>query len=365
MPSQARPRGLSVRLKLALSYAGFVLLAGILLLGAVWWFLLRGYPPSAALPEWSQFFRNLDPRNVGPRAFGSAAVLALGFLLVFGLAGGWVLAGAVLAPLHRVADATRRTGGESLAHRIRLPGRRDELRDLADAFDSMLDRLEAHDAEQRRFAANVSHELRTPLAIMQTLLDVARADPEGTTGDVLDRLHEVNARAIDLTEAMLLLSRVEQGLLAREQVDLSLLVEETVETLLPLAERSGVEIAVAGSVALATGSPALLLQLTTNLAHNAIVHNLPQGGAVWISTSIAQDTAVLVVENTGEPLPATSVATLTEPFQRGTQRVHADQSGVGLGLAIVQRIVDAHGGSIVITPRPGGGLRVEVSILAP
>ena len=200
----------------------------------------------------------------------------LAFLLVFGLVGGWLLAGRMLAPLTRITDATRTAATGSLAHRIRLPGRRDEFRELADAFDAMLARLEAHVAEQQRFAANASHELRTPLAITQTLLDVARNDPNRDNGELVDRLHAVNTRAIDLTEALLLLSRADQRSFTREHVDLSLIAEEATETLLPLAEERGVTIETSGDMTPTIGSHALLLQMATNLVHNAIVHNLPE-----------------------------------------------------------------------------------------
>ena len=142
----------------------------------------------------------------------------------------------MLAPLTRITDATRMAADGSLSHRIRMPGREDEFRELADAFDAMLARLESHVAEQQRFAANASHELRTPLAITQTLLDVARKDPTRDPGELIDRLHAVNTRAIDLTEALLLLSRGDRGSFTRESVDLSLVAEEATETLLPLAE---------------------------------------------------------------------------------------------------------------------------------
>src|SRR5207248_6955694 len=132
------------------------------------------------------------------RGFAPTAAIVLAFLLVFGLGGGWLLAGRMLAPMTRITDATRMAANGSLAHRIRLPGRSDEFRELADAFDTMLIRLEAHIAEQQRFAANASHELRTPLAITQTLLDVASNDPNRDTGELVDRLHAVNARAIVL-----------------------------------------------------------------------------------------------------------------------------------------------------------------------
>ena len=197
--------------------------------------------------------------------------------------------------------ASRTAGSGSLSHRIELPGRDDEFRELADAFDAMLARLEAHVAEQRRFAANASHELRTPLATTQALLDVARQDPT-TTPELVERLHAVNARAIDLTEALLLLSRADQRSFTRERVDLSLLAEDAAETLLPFAEKRGITLETSGDVTPAVGSRALLLQMTTNLVHNAIVHNLPAGGTVRVRTAAQKGSAVLTVENTGEPL---------------------------------------------------------------
>jgi two-component system sensor histidine kinase VanS len=297
------------------------------------------------------------------RDFAPTAAILIAFLLAFGLVGGWLLAGRMLAPMTRITDATRVAATGSLSHRIQLPGRSDEFRELADAFDTMLARLEAHVAEQQRFAANASHELRTPLAITQTLLDVARNDPNRDNGELVDRLHAVNARAIDLTEALLLLSRADQRSFTREHVDLSLIAEEATETLLPLAERRGVTIETSGDATPTSGSHALLLQLSTNLVHNAIVHNLPEGG-VWVTTSVHPRSAVLTVENTGERLTAQSVATLAEPFLRGTERIRTDHAGVGLGLAIVKRITQAHDGTLTLAPRDAGGLRVTVQLPA-
>jgi two-component system sensor histidine kinase VanS len=296
--------------------------------------------------------------------YAPAAAVALGFLLVFGLLGGWLLAGRLLAPLSRITDATRLAATGSLSHRIRLPGRRDEFRELADAFDAMLARLEARVAEQRRFAANASHELRTPLAITRTLLDVARRDPDRDTGALVDRLRAVNSRAIDLTEALLLLSRADQRSFTRERVDLSLVAEEAAETLLPLAEQRGLTVRTAGGVTPAVGSRALLLQLTTNLVHNAIVHNLPERGSVWVRTSAHPGSAVLTVENTGQRLAPQVVATLVEPFVRGTGRARPDHAGAGLGLAIARSITQAHDGTLTLAPRAAGGLRVTVHLPA-
>ncbi len=360
-----RAPGLSVRLKLTLSYAGFLVLAGASLL-ALWALLLQYFPHAPLVRATRPGIGGalLPGRSPDQQAFGEAAAIALAFLLVFGLAGGWILAGRMLAPLARITDATRMAANGSLSHRIRLPGRSDEFRELADAFDTMLAQVEAHIAEQQRFAANASHELRTPLAITQALLDVARSDPDRDSGELTERLRAVNARAIDLTEALLLLSRAGQRSFAREHIDLSLIAEEAAETLLPLAEKHGVTIETSGDITPAIGSPALLLQMSTNLLHNAIVHNLPEHGTVQVSTAIRPGSVMLTVENTGAKLTPQLVSTLTEPFQRGTERIRGDHVGVGLGLAIVKSIAQAHDGTLTLTPRDAGGLCVTVQLPA-
>jgi two-component system sensor histidine kinase VanS len=347
-----RAPGLSARLRLTLSYAGFLLLTVAVLLAVGYFSLSRGFHPGVI------FMVRSHADLV--RAFAPTAVIVLVFLLVFGLVGGWLLAGRMLDPLTRITDATRVAANGSLSHRIELEGRQDEFRELADAFDAMLAQLEAHVAEQQRFAANASHELRTPLAITQTLLDVARNDPDRDNGRLVDRLRAVNTRAIDLTEALLLLSRADQRSFTRERVDLSLVAEEATETLLPLAEKRCLAIETSGDRTPTIGSHALLLQLSTNLVHNAIVHNLPERGSVWVTTSVRPESAMLTVENTGEKLAPQVVATLAEPFSRGTERIRTDHAGVGLGLAIVKRITQAHDGTLTLTPRAAGGLRVTV-----
>jgi two-component system sensor histidine kinase VanS len=351
-----RAPGLSVRLKLTLSYAAFLMLAGVVLLAAGYFSLSRGVHPGVIFI--------VQSHGDLLRYFAPIAAIVMTFLLVFGLLGGWLLAGRMLAPLTRITDATRVAAKGSLSHRIQLEGRRDEFRELADAFDTMLVRLEAHVAEHQRFAANASHELRTPLAITQTLLDVARKDRNRDTGELVDRLHAVNTRAIDLTEALLLLSGTDQRSFTRVHVDLSLIAEEAAETLLPLAEKRGLTIETSGDTTPTIGSHALLLQLSTNLVQNAIVHNLPEQGTVWITTSVHPKRAMLTVENSGEKLTPQLVSTLAEPFLRGTKRIRTDHAGVGLGLAIVKSITHAHDVTLTLTPRAAGGLRVTVQLPA-
>jgi two-component system sensor histidine kinase VanS len=340
------------------------MLAGALLLAVVWVFLLRYVPDHDVGGGPGGFVPASPTRSDLLDAFAPKAAIMLGFLLVFSLLGGWLLAGGILAPLTRITDATRMAARGSLSHRIRLEGRNDEFRELADAFDAMLARLEAHVAEQQRFAANASHELRTPLAITQTLLDVARNDQSRGADELVDRLHFVNARAIDLTEALLLLSRADQRSFVRDAVDLSLIAEEATETLLPFAEQRGVTIETSGDITATIGSPALLLQMATNLVHNAVVHNLAEQGTVWVRTSAHPESVVLTVENTGEKLSPQLVATLAEPFQRDSNRIRTEHAGVGLGLAIVASITRAHDGTLTLAPRAAGGLCVTVQLPA-
>jgi two-component system sensor histidine kinase VanS len=355
----------SARAKLALSYAGFLMVAGVGLISVVWVFLLRYVPYQAVTLESPDGAGRFIPgRHDLWVAFAPKAALMLALLLVFGLIGGWILAGRMLAPLNRITEATRRVGGGELSHRIRLADRNDEFRELGDAFDGMVARLEAQVEGQQRFAANASHELRTPLAITQTLIEVARNDPDRDITKLIDLLHDVNTRAINLTQALLLLSRAEQRSFTRERVDLSLIADEALESLLPLAEKNGLVTESTGDEAATNGSHALLLQMTTNLVHNAIVHNLPDHGIIWLSTRSHPESVTLTVENTGETLDPKTVATLAEPFQRGTERVHREQAGVGLGLAIVKSIAEAHGGSLSLASRSDGGLSVTVQLPA-
>jgi two-component system sensor histidine kinase VanS len=383
----------TVRLRLTLLYSSLFLVSGAGLLAITYILVRRSGGPdliiptgsrdgstspgalskALAKPEVARYVRHLGEQQYA-RALHLRADdlhqllvrsgIALAIMTVVSIALGWLVAGRVLRPLRAMTTATRQISERNLHERLALSGPRDELKDLADTIDGLLVRLEAHVAEQRRFAANASHELRTPLAVTKTLLDVARGDPDRAHGELVERLHAVNTRAIELTEALLLLSRADQRSFAGEYVDLSLMAEEATETLLPLAEELGVTIESSVERALTVGSRALLLQLSTNLVHNAIVHNLRDHGTVRVSSSARPDVVELTVENTGETLAPQIVATLAEPFTRGDERVRADRAGVGLGLAIVKRIAQAHDGTLILDPRAGGGLRVTVRLPA-
>jgi two-component system sensor histidine kinase VanS len=367
----------TVRLRLTLLYGGLFLASGVVLL-AITYLIFRnasgvnlivpngsthGSPAQDAATELR--YAELVRRSTDAIHQGLVrSLIVLAIMTVVSIALGWLVAGRVLRPLRAMTATTRQISERNLHERLALSGPGDELKDLADTIDGLLARLEAHVAEQQRFAANASHELRTPLATTQTLLDVARADPNRDNGELVERLHAVNTRAIDLTEALLLLSRADRRSFTREHVDLSLTAEEATETLLPLAEERGVTIETSVEMTPTIGSRALLLQLTTNLVHNAIVHNLPDQGTVWVATSARADAVELTVENTGETLAPEMVSTLAEPFLRADERVRADHAGVGLGLAIVESITQAHDGTLTLTPRAAGGLRVTVRLPA-
>jgi two-component system sensor histidine kinase VanS len=367
----------TIRLRLTALYGGLFLVSGTVLLAIAYVLFRRASGSNLVVLPAAKARPNVHLQEMAERAYSSSverntdalhqgllrSVIVLAIMTVLSIAFGYLVAGRVLRPLREMTATTRQISERNLSERLDLPGPRDELKDLADTIDGLLGRLEAHVAEQQRFAANASHELRTPLATTQALLDVARSDP-GRSGDgeLIERLHAVNTRAIDLTEALLLLSRADQRSFHREPVDLSLIVEEAAETLLPLAEKQAVTIETSGDTTTTIGSRPLLLQLATNLLHNAIVHNLPAGGTVWITTTADPQGARLTVENTGERLTQESLSTLTEPFLRGDERTRTDRSGVGLGLAIVKSIAAAHDGTLTLTPRPAGGLRVTVEL---
>lgn len=358
--TQPRRRGVSVRVKLALSYAGFLVVAGVALF-AVGFLLLRFVPegnvsfPGGWAPNRSDLLE----------VFVRYASWAIALLIVFGLVGGWLLAGVVLRPLDRITDAAGRARDGRLDLRIDLPGRRDELTDLADTFDAMLDRVEHTIDEERRFAANASHELRTPHTIIRTMVEVAQADPDGRDVDVvLDRIASTNDRAIATTESLLALARIGRGgPLETETLDLASLVGSAVDDVRAEAAARGIRVDTSLIPAIVVGNRILIGQLAANLVRNAIVHNI-DGGWVRVVVLTGPLSAELVVANSGARLDPTIAATLAEPFVRGSGRTHraGEADGAGLGLAIVASIVGAHAGTLDVAPLAEGGVQVRVTL---
>lgn len=368
MPEGAPPAGrqMSARLRLTLSYAGFLVVAGAAVLLGV--YIVLRYVPNVPLTD--ERFTGLPAVSTRDRVVDTVLLMSAGVLTalaLIGLAGGWMLAGWVLRPLDDLSAAARIAATGRLDHRIRMTGRSDEFGRLADDIDHMLERL--HDAflVQERFAANASHELRTPLAVTATMLEVARLEADDGRPDpgLLERLEITNARAIAIVEALLRLADVNAVTATSAPVDLAATTEDALADLRGEAERRGVALHVVLAPAPVDGDADLLTQLAVNLVQNAIRHGDADGDA-WISTTVEDGgtRSVLRVQNTGPEITGAAAAQFAEPFLRGRGRVaqRPGGRGHGLGLPLVTRIAAVHGGSVAIVPRAGGGLDVAVSL---
>ncbi len=274
---------------------------------------------------------------------------------------GWAIGRRILVPLHKVTGAARRASQEHLDERIRLDGPRDELKELADTFDDMLDRLDLAFASQRRFVANASHELRTPLTSMRTLIDVAMAKPTRTTEGletVVGRVREALGQSEAIIDGLLTLARSDRGLTTRELVDLEAAAQDAIDQTSAAARASNIVVEADLSAAPTLGDRVLVERLAANLVDNAVRYNVT-GGSVQVETGTDQGQSYLSVTNTGPVVPQSKVASLFEPFTRLDQRVSNGQ-GVGLGLSIVASVVVAHGGHLEADALPSGGLKITV-----
>jgi signal transduction histidine kinase len=280
----------------------------------------------------------------------------LGAVTLLGAVAGWFVAGRALRPIHRITAAARAASEHNLTARVSLGGPRDELRQLADTFDDMLDRLDGAFQAQRRFIANASHELRTPLTVMRATIDVVLAKPAPSTGELVRMGQDVRS-AVDhaeiLIEALLTLARNERGLAVHEPTDLATVVEDVVDELDAGNRRTHLDLEPAPVL----GDPILLERLAANLVDNAVRYNV-DGGQVWLATSTMDGETLLRVANTGPVVAGDAVGRLFEPFQRLHDRT--GDGGFGLGLAIVASIAGVHGGAVTAEPRDGGGLTVTV-----
>ncbi len=360
---KTRPRRfrLSMRWRLALSYAIFLEAAGGITLLGIYIFLR--FAPSYPLVQGNlpDLARLVGSRSIILQSVVGASTAILAVLALMGVTGGWILAGWVLRPLQRIHDGARIVATGRLDYRINLTNRNDEFRDLADTFDAMLDRLQDAFAVQERFAANASHELRTPLSVMETMIDVARRDPDGQDyTELMRRLDITNARAIGLTESLLRLADANAVTATSEPADLARIVEEVLDECADEAAWHTVTISTQLAPAPLVGDRDLLTQLVFNLVQNAIRHNLPSG-VIDITTwhKPTTNTTILQVENTSLPISPELAARLTEPFLRGAGRIgrnRREHRGYGLGLALVDRITEVHHGTLAIEPRQTGGL---------
>jgi signal transduction histidine kinase len=288
-------------------------------------------------------------------------VAALVAVILLALAVGWWVAGRALRPVHRMTETARRVSWHNMRERIALRGPRDEMKELADTFDALLDRLESAFTSQRRFVANAAHELRTPLTIQRAAIQIGLGDGDVTPTELAEvraELLDANRRSERLIDGLLALARSDRGLQSREPVAVRKIVAEVVDRFTAEAEARGVKIDVSGRPLTVLGDEVLVEQLVTNLVQNAIRHN-EQGGLVEVSTD---RTCGVLVRNTGPIVPPAELAGLFEPFRRlGQDRLY-HREGAGLGLSIVASIVQAHGGRILASANPAGGLTIQIHL---
>ncbi|HEX4864670.1 MAG TPA: HAMP domain-containing sensor histidine kinase [Acidimicrobiales bacterium] len=298
------------------------------------------------------------------KSFKVESALALGLLTLLSFGLSWWIAGRALRPVHRITDAARSLSERTLHARINLQGPNDELKQLADTFDSMLGRLDRAFNSQRRFVANASHELRTPLATERVLIDEALANRSASPTElrsILEQLRLNSEETERLIDALLVLARSERGVDKWTTIELS-------TTAAVVVDQAGAEAAVAGVTidsdlkpVPVSGDAALIERLAGNLVENAIRHNLPSG-SVWVTTGRDSDVAVLRVANTGPWLDPEAVPGLVEPFRRAGHDRSSNDGGLGLGLSIVDAIVSAHRGTMTVAARHEGGLDVTVHL---
>ncbi|MFD5830677.1 sensor histidine kinase [Lentzea sp. NPDC060358] len=370
-----RRRGPGLRLRITLLTTALVAVVSAVLLFLGWTLVGRVFDSSPSFPSDTQVTVDgvtvtvktlTDALTVAARQdLLRAGVIAFACMVVAAAVLTWTFTGRVLKPLHDVTGAARQLSAESLgASRLRLEGPRDEVAELADTFDSMLDRLEAAFDSQRRFVANASHELRTPLSVVRTELDVTLSDPDADVDELRRMAGVVRAageRAEQLVSALLLLARTDGvGLAVREPVDLSAVVESAWKAVRAEAEARGVRAVFRCVPALAVGDPALLERIAGNLLENAVRHN-HVGGWIEAVVETGSQWSVLRVSSSGQLIAPDRVEELFEPFRRGVKD-RTSQSGTGLGLSIVRAAVAAHGGFAQAVAVPTGGLSVTVHL---
>lgn len=385
----------TIRIRLTLLYGGMFLIAGILLLSIIYLLAAQaistGNQPPFKIVSASNEIRvasadcpginnanglRLDEfnsaisecidqkRRVALDDLLSRSLLALLGLAIIAFAFGYAMAGRVLSPLGRITRTARAVAGSDLSRRIELDGPDDELKELADTFDEMLERLQRAFTAQQRFVGNASHELRTPLAINRTLLEVHLSDPQAPVElqQLGKTLLATNERSEQLVEGLLLLARSDNQIVERKPVDLAEVAEQAVDQVHAEAQAKGVVIRGEQKPAVVQGNGVLLERIALNLVQNAVRYNVPEGGWVEVTTEVQHGQAVLIVSNTGPVVPAYEIDNLFEPFRRlRTERTGSDK-GVGLGLSIVRSVARAHGGHISAQPREGGGLVMRVAL---
>jgi len=357
----------TIRLRLTLLYAVVFLLAGAALL-TVSYMLVRNNLAASDVGiggTTADQVRRAVEREVADDALHRLRVqytIALAAMTALSVLLGWLVAGRALRGLQQITAAARRVSQDTLDERIALEGPRDELKELADTFDEMLERLSSAFASQRRFVANASHELRTPLTVMRTELEVTLADPDASNGELremAEAVHEALDRTERLVQALLMLARSEGAIGRRDPVDLAAAAQMALDHTARQAQAAGLTVTADLHAAPVRGDRRLLERLVANLVENAVGHNRP-GGRVSVTTATRDGHSVVDVVNDGDVLDPETLPRLLEPFQRIDRGARSD--GAGLGLSIVRSVAHAHGGAISLAACPDGGLRATVTL---
>jgi signal transduction histidine kinase len=360
----------TIRLRMTLLYAAVFFVAGALLLSVSYALVrnnLTGTANLRGLSPGDYALHEAVQREVADDALGKLRTqyaIALAALTGLSVLLGWAVAGRVLRPLQRITATAQRVSQDNLDERIGLQGPRDELKELADTFDGMLERLSGAFASQRRFVANASHELRTPLSVIRTEVDVTLADPDATNAELRamgETVRDATIATERLIQALLTLARSEGGIVRRDPADLADGARAALAQTSQEAADLHLEVRSELGPAPVHGDRPLLERLVANLLENAVRHNRP-GGMVEVRTAQTAGRSVVEVRNDGAVIPEEAVASLLEPFQRLDRGARGD--GSGLGLSIVRSVAEAHGGSVELRPRPSGGLVVRVSLPA-
>jgi signal transduction histidine kinase len=366
----------TIRVRLTLLYAGAFFVAGAVLVALIYLYLAQVLSHQLTVRDTAVVHDAVGAEFQRARegtlnTMLVASLVLLGVIGVVAAAFGWLLAGRALHPLHQITATARRVADRSLHERIALDGPNDEIKDLADTFDEMLERLDRAFEGQQRFVANASHELRTPLTINRTLIEVAlaRADADEALHQLGSTLLAVNERHERLIDGLLTLASSEQRINEATGVDLADVARHVVAESSPAAQKAGVDFRLDLSPTPVAGDPVLLERMVQNLVDNAIRYNLAVDGRVTVRTAVLDGRARLVVENTGPIVPPYAVPSLFEPFRRlpTTERLAAAADGspgrgAGLGLSIVRSVASAHGGAAHAASRTDGGLIVEVDL---
>jgi len=278
------------------------------------------------------------------------AYLRLAGLLLTAFIVCYILARYLTSPIRKLQGAAQRLADGDLQTRVatKVGRRRDEIADLAADFDVMAERIESLITSQQRLNRDISHELRSPLARLNVALEIAKQRSNGDIASVLDRIETESTRLNEMISRLLILAKLESGAeeVERVRIDLAELVRDIAADAEFEANAKGKAVEVAAiDVCSVMGSENLLRSAIENVLRNAVRYTA-DGTTVNVSLAANNGTAILRVSDHGGGVPADELANLFRPFYRVGEARERKTGGIGLGLAIAQRAIQAHRGTI-------------------